>query len=284
MRAVDVDTGEVVDITGTHPIADLFPMLDEEDLADLVASIAERGLEQPIVVDNHGRVLDGRNRLAACEQAGVKPTVTRYGGDDPDGYAVTVNVSRRSLTKGQKAMIVARYRSETDQSLESVARSEGLTKTRLANAVTVLQHAPDLVDAVISGATGLDAAYKTAGERKRDAESAEERMARLRSDAPDLAELVADERMNLAEATRVTKERAKAERENAEQNNTVFAKAIQALYAVHTTEFRDRTLTEWRTYACKAPPTAVDLVTPDNLRGIGNGLRELADAMETLNA
>jgi ParB-like chromosome segregation protein Spo0J len=57
-----------------HPVAALFPMLADDELEELVADIKERGLLQPIVLDAEGRVLDGRNRLKACELAGVKPT------------------------------------------------------------------------------------------------------------------------------------------------------------------------------------------------------------------
>ncbi len=70
-------------------------MLADDELKDLAADIAERGLLQPLVKDKDGRLLDGRNRLAACGIAGVEPTFITYEGDDPAGYAVSVNVARR---------------------------------------------------------------------------------------------------------------------------------------------------------------------------------------------
>src|SRR5262245_57667104 len=91
-----------------HPVADLFPMLAEDELADLAADIKERGLLHPIVLDGDGRILDGRNRLLACEMAGMTPLFVTYEGDDPDGYAWSVNVRRRSHTKGQMAIMAVR--------------------------------------------------------------------------------------------------------------------------------------------------------------------------------
>jgi ParB-like nuclease domain len=87
-----------------HPVADLFPMLPDDELKDLAADITERGLLQPIVLDTEGRILDGRNRYAACQLAGIEPTFTTYDGDDPEGYALAVNIARREMTKGQKAI------------------------------------------------------------------------------------------------------------------------------------------------------------------------------------
>lgn len=172
-----------------HPVADLFPMLPDDELGDLVADIAGRGLLQPIVLDADGRVLDGRNRLAACEKAGVKPEFTVYEGDDPGGYALAVNIARRHLTKGQ-AMVAARALLLSNNGSQSAAaKSLGLSQGRISHAKSVLDHAPDLADGVVSGATSLDEAYKVARERKGAAESTDARMDRLRADAPDLAEL-----------------------------------------------------------------------------------------------
>lgn len=59
-----------------HPAADPFSMMNPEGLAALAADIAEHGLQHPVVLEGEGRVLDGRNRLTACELAGVEPQFT----------------------------------------------------------------------------------------------------------------------------------------------------------------------------------------------------------------
>ncbi len=183
-----------------HPVAALFPMLADDELADLAADIAERGLLQPIVLDAEGRILDGRNRYAACEMASVEPRFETYDGDDPDGYALAVNIARRHLTKGKQAMIAARALSVSENSAISVAKSIGVSKGRIGQAVTVRDHAPGLVDAVISGATGLDEAYKTARDLKTAAQSTEANMAMLRGKRPDLADRVVEEQLTLIAA------------------------------------------------------------------------------------
>ena len=69
-----------------HPYADLFPMMTTVELEALAADIAENGLRHPIV-RYQGVVLDGRNRLVACEKADVKPTFEDYEGDDAGALA-----------------------------------------------------------------------------------------------------------------------------------------------------------------------------------------------------
>ncbi|MGW2546812.1 ParB/RepB/Spo0J family partition protein [Kitasatospora sp. NPDC001574] len=194
-------------------------MLDDEELQALADDIKELGQLQPIVRDNNGRILDGRNRLRACEIAGVEPQFSTYEGSDSDAYALSVNIRRRNLTKGQAAMVAAKAcsvseqqgRSETERSARSVSEQAGVSLGRLGQARTVLLHAPDLVDPVISGATGLDEAYKVARERKANADSAESQLARLRAEDAELADRVVEGELSLPGAWAERKERAEEE-------------------------------------------------------------------------
>jgi hypothetical protein len=90
-----------------HPLADIFPLLDEPELGELAADIAEHGQREPIVT-YEDRVLDGRNRLRACLMAGVKPWFKPFDGVDPLAFVVSANLRRRHLNESQRAMIAAR--------------------------------------------------------------------------------------------------------------------------------------------------------------------------------
>ena len=93
-----------------HPKADEYPLL-AEDIAPMAEDIAANGQRDPIVLEPQGRVVDGRNRIAACKLAGVEPTfVTNAELTDEEAiedYILSVNVEKRSLTAGQKAMFRA---------------------------------------------------------------------------------------------------------------------------------------------------------------------------------
>src|SRR4249919_2560311 len=125
-----------------HPVAALFRMLTADELKALAADIQERVQLQPIVLDSEGRVLDGRNRLAACELAGVEPQFTTYDGDDPDGYALAVNGLRRSQTTPQKAFVGADLYKLYKGDQTKIARALGIPQPRLAEALTILEWAP----------------------------------------------------------------------------------------------------------------------------------------------
>ncbi len=198
-------TGTTIAALEVHPVADLFPMLPDDELKDLAADITERGLLQPIVLDKEGRILDGRNRHAACQLAGIEPIFTTYDGDDPAGYALAVNIARRHLSKGQQAMVIAKandklfVKNNRGWQLR-VAATGNVSQPLLSKASVVLEFAPDLVDGVVTGSVHLNNAYDEARKRKCAAENTAEQMAELHTEAPDLADLVAEERMSLSEA------------------------------------------------------------------------------------
>ncbi len=61
------------EVRGVHPQADAYPLFTDEALALLTEDIAENGQRDPITLTPDGLILDGRNRFAACERAGVQP-------------------------------------------------------------------------------------------------------------------------------------------------------------------------------------------------------------------
>lgn len=72
-----------------HPACLVFPPLVTAEFESLVADIAAHGLIHPIVMLD-GKVLDGRNRLLACRQAGVQPRFTQWRGTgSPLAWAIS---------------------------------------------------------------------------------------------------------------------------------------------------------------------------------------------------
>lgn len=91
----------------THPLANLFPMLSEQEIRELADDIVTYGQRVPIMLLD-GQVLDGRNRLAACRFAEVEPVFAQFEGDDPLGFVLSHNLHRRHLTASQRAMVAAK--------------------------------------------------------------------------------------------------------------------------------------------------------------------------------
>jgi len=158
-----------------HQSADHFPMMTDEELADLAADIKANGLLHPIVVDKEGALIDGRNRARACEIAGVEPTIMVFDGDDPRAFILSMNIKRRHMTKGQQVMAVAMMYPEPEKGGKGKRSriQEGLDEprktfqNRLSQARTVLAHSSDLAQAVLAGSKFLDAAYDEARKAKR---------------------------------------------------------------------------------------------------------------------
>jgi hypothetical protein len=94
--------------TPSHPIAELFPLMADEDLQALAGDIKRDGMHYPIIIYD-GKVLDGRNRLKACKLAGVVPHFHLFNAreDDPLRFVVSANLHRRHLTQEQKREVIA---------------------------------------------------------------------------------------------------------------------------------------------------------------------------------
>lgn len=86
-----------------HPAADVFPMMDDERMQELQEDIRKYGQMEPITICD-GKILDGRNRYAACLAIGAKPT-TRVHHGDPWLFAWSLNGARRDLNQTQRVLI-----------------------------------------------------------------------------------------------------------------------------------------------------------------------------------
>jgi hypothetical protein len=94
----------------THPVAELFPPLPPAELDALAADIQANGLREPICRHRDGRIIDGRNRWAACEKAGVPCAAKVYQGKDEEllTFVLSMNLHRRHLDESQRAMVAAK--------------------------------------------------------------------------------------------------------------------------------------------------------------------------------
>lgn len=115
---------EFIEGIPVHPVASLFPMIGGEELQALADDIKANGQREPIIVAyldeamlDEPVVIDGRNRFAACELAGVKPEF-KYVMSLNDrelspkviaDWIISHNLHRRHLTTSQRAMVGQGY-------------------------------------------------------------------------------------------------------------------------------------------------------------------------------
>jgi N6-adenosine-specific RNA methylase IME4 len=110
-----------------HPVADIFPLIEGEEFNELVADIAKNGLIEPIWLDKNGQIIDGRNRYLACKKAGVKPVFRTWEGEgSPIDFIISMNLKRRHLTTGQRAILAVEA--------ESLFETEAIERKRATQA------------------------------------------------------------------------------------------------------------------------------------------------------
>ena len=192
------------EITGIHPAADLFPIIEGDEFKELCADIKQRGLHQPITVCKDGTLLDGRNRLLACYETHQEVVLDRYEGTDPVQFSLSANLHRRHLSEGQRAVVALKVRrmlqpaakerqreaggdqkseharsvsadrreaiatpAEHRKSTAEAAKATGASTRNVEKAARVEKMAPDLLPQVQAGTMALDKAHKEAQQRQR---------------------------------------------------------------------------------------------------------------------
>lgn len=273
-------TGEV------HPLAAVWPLLPDDELDALAESIVQNGLVEPLVLDQKGRLVDGRNRLEACRRAGAEPrfvVATLLLDDTIAGFIAAKNADRRHLSAGQqaagRALMLAeqgkrrngRWARGTFANNQEFDRSQ---EVALSKAGFVLDWTPDLLPQVLAGSLALDAAYQQAKAAEDEAKSEERanelaaaQLVDLRDNRPDLADLVDTGSLPLDDALTIRdKERAEETRrlngiaERRRKFSEGLSRSIHYLapLALHP-ERREQLATDLEPAAMLLPITPADL-------------------------
>jgi ParB family chromosome partitioning protein len=160
-----------------HPVANIFPMMSDAELADLAADIAEHGQREPVWLYG-GRIVDGRNRAAACARLGRQPNTREFLGADDElvPFVVSLNLKRRHLTEGQRSAVAANIANLSNGQRASSANLQSTPVTQagaaelmnvsprsVASAVKVKNEAPaEVFQAVQAGALSVSLAAEVA--------------------------------------------------------------------------------------------------------------------------
>lgn len=218
MERSETDTREWIAGHPIHPAASMLPLFEEEDLESLTESIRQQGQKVPIVRNKDGEIVDGRNRLLACERAGVEPQFVEDDSDPLDAVEA-FQAERRNINRSQKTMFVAYLRhlrkeqgkkrdvAFFEATLDDAAEAHDVSVRQLTYCNVIIKHSPQLVADVIRGRMTINEAYDEARVLKDSKSRRAEMEATLQEKAPDLWQLVTDGSMLLPQAIRCLESR-----------------------------------------------------------------------------
>ena len=162
-----------------HEAAHLFPVMQDQEFEELKEDIRINGLQMAILVFE-GKIVDGRHRYRACCELGIIPRFEEIqaANDSIAQAVISINLHRRHLSEGQKAMLGAQLTNSavgTNQhtagavSQKKVADELGISVDSILRGKKVLKNGiPELVEAVNSGRINISAAAKLAELAKED--------------------------------------------------------------------------------------------------------------------
>lgn len=143
-----------------HPVAELFPAMNDDEFEAFKDDIRQHGQQVPILVQ-HGQLIDGRHRYRACLELGIEPMVEEVPENESiERLVISLNQHRRHLTESQRAMLAARLANiglGGNQHSGGVSQGQAAADLKVSiasvqRAKTVLNHgANELIRAVESG-------------------------------------------------------------------------------------------------------------------------------------
>lgn len=174
-----------------HPIADVWPMMDEAKLHELADDILKNGQLVPVWL-YEGKILDGRNRWAACKIAGVEPKTKEYTGDEPTAFAVSLNDRRRHMGKSALAAVAAELEPHFAKDAKRRQRASGGDKVS-EKARAVVEKVPQPVSV-----KAREEAAKSVGVNDRYVSDAK----KVKTEAPEVFERLKAGKITLQDAKR----------------------------------------------------------------------------------
>ncbi len=161
---------DVAPPTGTVPLDALEPnpvqprqVMDPQRLAELVASIRESGIIQPILVRPHGerfQIIAGERRWRAAREAGlaeVPVTVREVPDDKLLELALVENIQRHELLPLEEAQAYQKLLDDLGLTQDEVAKRVGRDRSTIANAIRLLRLPREIRDLLNHGK--LDAGH-----------------------------------------------------------------------------------------------------------------------------
>lgn len=188
-----------------HEAANIFP-LDEENLETLADDIRDHGLQTPIELMG-GKIIDGRRRFSACRMAGIKPTYRDVNPSDPISYVLSLNLHRRHLTPGQRAMCAARAREVYDR--QAKERQKGHGGTAPGKKKTLVENLPQVKEESGKSRDQVGKAFGVSGK------SVDHATKIIENGTPELVKAVDEGRMSINTATILSAEPDEVQNEEA---------------------------------------------------------------------
>ena len=131
---------------------------EPQALAELVQSIKEKGILQPLVVRRDGerfRVVAGERRLRAATAAGldeVPVLVKDVASEEALELALIENIQREDLNPIEEARAYQRLLQRPQMTQDVIARRVGKQRSTVTNAIRLLRLQPELQQHIVDGA------------------------------------------------------------------------------------------------------------------------------------
>ncbi|WP_285718116.1 ParB/RepB/Spo0J family partition protein [Pelosinus sp. IPA-1] len=189
-------------------------VFDEEALAELVSSIKQYGVLQPIVVrksNNSYELVAGERRWRASQQAGLQEVpaiIKEYTDGEMTEIALIENIQREDLNAIEEALAYRRLMDDFNLTQEEVARRIGRSRSVIANMVRLLNLHPIVQDYVSRGTLSMGQARPLLGLETLDLQL-------------EAAEIIIDDDLSARDAEELVKRLTEKPKQAKQQTKTV---------------------------------------------------------------